>query len=146
MVIEPQQGLTDQLVALLPEAFEREKQWRMAEGRPMSLGDQGVVNMFWPEWLQQSNLHLDAKYNVMATHLDYYVADLGYRLRGPDAIRVLHFDGEVKPWMMKGGAFYRRTAGLLRRRRVWEVAAILAFKAVRHSARLRLALRRSSLD
>jgi glycogenin len=142
MVIEPAPGLTSELVALLPEAFEREKTWRAEAGRPMSMGVQGVINYFWSEWMAQDDRHLHASYNVMATHLDYYLKHLGYRLRGPDAIRVLHFDGEVKPWMTTGVGFCRRAGGLVRRGRVWELAALVAFKAVLQSARLRLALTR----
>jgi glycogenin len=142
MVIEPEPGLTDELVALLPEAFEREKRWRTEAGRPMSMGVQGVINYFWPEWVAQRDLHLDPTYNVMATHLDYYVKQLGYRLRGPDAIRVLHFDGEVKPWMTNGMEFGRRAGGLVVRSRGWELGALLAYKAVLRSARVRLALAR----
>jgi len=144
MVIQPQPELTDELVSLLPQAFENEKQWRTAAGRPMSMGVQGVINMRWPDWMTQRELRLEPKYNVMATHLDFYLAQLGYRLHGPNAIRVLHFDGEVKPWMTRGVKFCRRAGGLLVRRRKWELAALLAYKAVLQSARLRLALSRSA--
>jgi alpha-N-acetylglucosamine transferase len=142
MVIEPAAGLTDEIVALLPEAYESERRWRTAAGRPMSLGVQGVINMRWPEWMEASHLHLDAKYNVMATHLDYYLSQRGYRLRGPDAIRVLHFDGELKPWMTAGVHSLRHAARLLARRHKWEMAAHLAYRVVLHDARLRLSLAR----
>jgi trans-aconitate methyltransferase/alpha-N-acetylglucosamine transferase len=138
MVIEPEPGLTGELVSLLPEAFERERRWRTAAGRPMSMGVQGVINLAWPDWMARSEVQLHPKYNVMATHLDYYLAQLDYRLRGPDAIRVLHFDGEVKPWMTTGIDFYRRVGGLVVRRRSWEAAAFLGYKAILQSARLRL--------
>lgn len=142
MVIEPEAGLTDELVSRLPEAFERERRWRTAAGRPMSMGVQGVINLAWSDWMTQSEVRLHPKYNVMATHLDYYLGQLGYRLRGSDAIRALHFDGEVKPWMTTGIGFYRRVGGLVARRRNWEAAAFLAYKAILQSARLRLALAR----
>jgi len=139
MVIEPQPDITDELVKLLPSAFENERRWRSAAGRPMSIGDQSVINMNWRGWMQRDELHLDAKYNVMATHLDYYVSELGYRWRGPDAIRVLHFDGQVKPWMIRRSRFYRHMTNLIIRRRPWELAAVLAYKTVLQKTRLRLA-------
>jgi glycogenin len=142
MVIEPEPGLTAELVSLLPEAFERERRWRTAAGRPMSMGVQSVINMAWPDWMTQREVRLHSKYNVMATHLDYYLEQLGYSFRGSDAIRVLHFDGEVKPWMTRGIGFYRRVGGLFVRRRRWEAAALLAYGAILQSARLRLALSR----
>ena len=138
MVIEPAPDLTERLIAFLPEAFEHEKRWRMAAGRPPSMGVQSLINMFWPEWITRNELHLDRKYNVLATHLDYYVRSLGYRWRGPDGIHVLHFIGEVKPWMRTGANFLRWSAHLLVRRRIWELAASLAYMAVLGRARLHL--------
>jgi glycogenin len=138
MVLEPEPDLTDRLAAFLPEAFEHETQWRAAAGRPPSMGDQSVINMFWREWITQTDLHLDAKYNVLAHHLDYYVRELGYTWRGPDGIRVLHYIGEVKPWMRTGVAFLHLVADLLIRRRIRELAAVISYKAILGRARLRL--------
>lgn len=138
MVIEPEPGLTDRLVAFLPEVFEREKRWRAAAGRPPSMGVQSTINLFWPEWITQRELHLDRKYNVLVDHLDYYIGSLGYRWRGPDGIRVLHFIGQVKPWMRTGTGFARWVARLVARRRVWELAACMAYLAVLGRARLHL--------
>jgi alpha-N-acetylglucosamine transferase len=138
MVLEPEPDLTDRLVALLPKAYEQEKQWRAAAGRPPSMGVQSVINMFWREWITQTDLHLEAKYNVLADHLDYYVRELGYTWRGPEGIRVLHYIGAVKPWMRTGVAFLHSAAILLIRRRLWELAAVIACKAVLARARLRL--------
>jgi glycogenin glucosyltransferase len=138
MVIEPEPQLTDRLIAALPVAFEREKEWRLAAGRPPSMGVQSLINMFWGDWIARDELHLDEKYNVLADHLDYYVRQQDYSWRGPDGIHVLHFVGEVKPWMRSRADFWRRIAGLLLRRRVWEPAALIAYVAVLASARLQL--------
>lgn len=138
MVVEPEPDLTERLVAVLPAAYEQEKQWRAAAGRPPSMGVQSVINMFWREWITQTDLHLEAKYNVLTNHLDYYVRELGYTWRGPEGIRVLHYIGAVKPWMTTGVRFLRSGADLLIRRRLRELAAVLAYKAVLARARLRL--------
>ena len=138
MVIEPAADLTDRLVATLPAVFEQEKRWRTAAGRPPSMGVQSVINAFWSDWITRSELHLDRTYNVIANDLDRYMKSLGYRWRGPDGIRVLHFIGEVKPWMRTGTSFFRWAARLLGRRRFREVAASVAFMAVLGRARLRL--------
>lgn len=138
MVIEPEPGLTDRLVGVIPAVFEQEKGWRAAAGRPVSIGAQSVINELWPEWFTQADLHLRPTYNLMATHLDYYMRELDFSFRGVDPIRVLHFDGEAKPWMMKGSRFWRRTSRLLARRRFWELAALWAYKVVLRRARLRL--------
>jgi glycogenin glucosyltransferase len=138
MVIEPEADLTNRLIALVPKAFEHEKEWRSAAGRPPSMGVQGVINMFWNEWIARDELHLDEKYNVLAEHLDYYVRRQNYRWRGPNGIHVLHFVGAAKPWMTTRLRFFRRIGGLLARRRVWEPAALIAYVAVLGSARLQL--------
>jgi glycogenin len=138
MVIEPEPNLTGRLIALLPEAFEQEKQWRMAAGRPISMGVQSVINMFWREWTTKSELHLDRKYNVIVNYLHYFKRGLDYRWRGPDGIHALHFIGEVKPWMFTGVNFLRRVAWLLIRRQMSELVAFTAYVAVLRSARRHL--------
>jgi glycogenin glucosyltransferase len=138
MVLEPEPDLTDRLTATLPDTYEQEKQWRAAAGRPPSMGVQSVINMFWRDWITRTDLHLDAKYNVLANNLDYYVTQLGYRWRGPEGIRVLHYVGETKPWMRTGVRFLRWGAELLVRRRFRELAATIACKAVLARAQLRL--------
>jgi alpha-N-acetylglucosamine transferase len=138
IVIEPAADLTDRLLATLPGAFEHEKRWRLAAGRPPSMGVQSVINLFWSEWITHTHLHLDRKYNVITNHLDYYVRTLGYRWRGPDGIHVLHFIGQVKPWMRTGAHFLRWAARLLARGRIWELTASVKFMVVLRRARLHL--------
>jgi glycogenin len=139
MVIEPEPNLTARLLDSLPAVFERAKQWRSAEGRPVSMGVQSVINAFWSGWIDQPELHLPGRYNVLVDHLDYYVRALGYRWRGPQGIRVLHFIGQTKPWMRSPLGSARRLAVLLVRGRTSEGLALLVYLAVRQSARLRLA-------
>lgn len=139
MVIEPEPGLTSRLLDSLPAVFEREKQWRSEEGRPLSMGVQSVINAFWSSWIDQPELHLAGEYNVLVDHLDYYVRALGYRWRGPQGIRVLHFIGQTKPWMRSPLGSVRRLAALVARRRTSEAFALLVYLAARQSARLHLA-------
>src|SRR5262249_38329919 len=138
IVIEPAAGITDRLIAVLPEVFEHEKRWRRAAGRPPSIGVQSVINTFWHNWITRPELRLDRKYNVIASNLDYFVRSLGYRWRGSDGIHVLHFVGEVKPWMRTGMGFFRWASSLLVRGRIWELAASVAFTAVFGCGRARL--------
>ncbi len=138
IVIEPAADLTDRLIAILPEVFEQEKRWRRAAGRPPSMGMQSVVNAFWHDWITRPELRLDRKYNVIANNLDYFVRSLGYRWRGSDGIHVLHFIGEMKPWMRTGMGFVRWAGGRLMRGRIWELAASVAFTAILGRARRHL--------
>jgi glycogenin len=137
MVIEPEPNLTGRLIALLPEAFEQEKQWRAAAGRPPSMGVQSVINLFWREWSTTNELHLDRKYNFIVGYLHHFRRGLDYKWRGPDGVHALHFIGEAKPWMYTGVKFLRWVAWLVVRRRMWELAAChIAYMAVLKSARL----------
>lgn len=138
IVIEPAADLTDRLIAILPEVFEEEKRWRRAAGRPPSMGVQSVINTFWHDWIARPELRLDRKYNVITNNLDYFVRSLGYRWSGSDGIRVLHFIGQVKPWMRTGMEFVRWAASRLVRGQIWELAASVAFTAVLGRARLHL--------
>ncbi len=138
IVIEPAAGLTERLIAMLPEVFEEEKRWRRAAGRPPSLGVQSVINTFWRDWITRPELRLDRKYNVITNNLDYFVRSLGYHWRGSDGIHVLHFIGRVKPWMRTGMGYLRWVANRLVRGRIWELAAAFVFTAVLVRARLDL--------
>jgi len=102
------------------------------------MGVQSVINTFWHDWITRPELRLDRKYNVVANNLDYFVRSLNYRWRGSDGIHVLHFIGEVKPWMRTGMGFCRWAASCVLRGRVWELFASVAFKAVLGRARRRL--------
>src|SRR5205823_2367572 len=125
IVIEPSRDTTARLLESLPDVFESEKRWRSAEGRPASMGVQSVINAFWSNWIDRTELHLGGEYNVLVDHLDYYVGALGYRWRGPRAIHVLHFIGQTKPWMRSTLGIGRRIAALLVRRRTSEAFAYL---------------------
>lgn len=135
MVIEPEPGLTSRLLASVPEAFEQEKQWRRAAGRPPSMGVQSVINRFWGDWIRHQELHLEQKYNVLADDADHYIRELGHKWRGPEGVHVLHFVGEVKPWMRTKRNLLRRVAELLAQRKVWSLAALTAYMRALRRAR-----------
>jgi len=143
MVIEPEPTLTNQLAAFLPEAFEHEKRWRAAVGRPPSMGVQSVINLFWKDWITTPELHLDGRYNVLVEHLDDYMRQEDHKWRGPEGIHVLHFIGQVKPWMLTPANLSRRVAQLAIRRRIWELTGLMAYRAV--LLRVRFQLRSSEL-
>lgn len=126
MVIEPRPALTGELLATVSTVYDDEMRWRVAAGRPVSMGVQSVINDFWPQWQADERLHLHPKYNVLVNQLDYYLRHRGYQWSGRDGVRILHFIGEWKPWMGPPRAFATRLARLLTRRRFWEFAANLA--------------------
>ena len=97
MVIEPNHEEFVQLVSRI--------------GKPTSHeGNQGIFSAHFPDWDQRSDLHLDHRYNLMNTHLDEYHKLYKFRLpqelgvsRSSDdgvTVKVVHYAGPVKPWMM----------------------------------------------
>jgi glycogenin len=90
MVIEPSQALYTDMLAKLPDLY-------LPAG-----GDQDFLNAYYPDWPQQPEKHLDHAYNIFHEHVDRYQQRHGYQLKGDrKAIKVIHYVGERKPWLIK---------------------------------------------
>jgi alpha-N-acetylglucosamine transferase len=90
MVIEPSYQLYDDMMAQL------QSKYRVAGG------DQDFLHAYYPNWDKHSELHLDHGYNLFHTHLDRYQHLFGYELStGEPSVKVVHFIGEDKPWLIK---------------------------------------------
>lgn len=85
MVLVPQQGLADAICGVAPRVAASKK----------FFGDQDVLSEYYTNWPQQDALHLPECYNVFFRHYQYY------QKRGK--VKVVHFIGKVKPWMMTPG-------------------------------------------
>lgn len=75
---------------------------KQSQKQNQSIGDQDIINKFFPKWKYHLSLHLDEGYNLFASLLTYYVRHLGYSLRVGKGkpIYVVHFIGRTKPWML----------------------------------------------
>jgi glycogenin len=101
MVIEPSWQLYEDMLAKLPELY-------LPAG-----GDQDFLNAYYPDWPRQPEKHLDHAYNIFHEHVDRYQQLYGYELSSGangkrdwgsvdrKAIKVIHFVGERKPWLIK---------------------------------------------
>jgi glycogenin len=90
MVIEPSQALYTDMLAKLPDLY-------LPAG-----GDQDFLNAYYPDWPNQPEKHLDHTYNIFHEHVDRYQQRHGYQLKGDrKAIKVIHYVGERKPWLIK---------------------------------------------
>ena len=87
MVIEPRAGIVEELIAAAP-AVAAEKQ---------TFGDQDVFIKYFSDWPLDERLHLPESYNVFFDHYRFYLKHGG--------VKVLHFIGRVKPWMLTRAAF-----------------------------------------
>jgi glycogenin len=84
-VFRPKEGLYKELMNLIP----------VVAGKKQYFGDQDILAEYYKEWKYQKNLHLPEEYNVFFQYYDYYSKH--------SSVKVVHFIGKVKPWMMSGG-------------------------------------------
>ncbi len=62
-------------------------------------GDQEFLHAFFSSWPEQSERHLDHRFNLFHTHLDRYHQLFGYSLDDDElGVKVLHFYAAPKPW------------------------------------------------
>ncbi|MDB5870411.1 MAG: hypothetical protein JWP96_2743 [Polaromonas sp.] len=99
MVIEPEHQLPEKIAAKLQQAIQE-----AASAGIERIGDQDLINVYYPDWPDAELLHLDQGYNVFYSHLDNYIENHGYSLPGEndmkeELVRVVHFVGHNKPWM-----------------------------------------------
>lgn len=84
MVIEPQRETSTKLVEMLKSTtYDKD------------VSDQDIIEAYF-NW-KDKNLAISEKYNLLVSFLDFYVNELGY---GIADIFVLHFIGNIKPWML----------------------------------------------
>lgn len=93
-------------------------------------GNQAFLHAYFRDWPTKTELHLDYSYNMFHTHVDRYHELLGYML---EDIKVLHFIGANKPWMIQGAEISRQRIGF--RRKATTLAKRLLGKRSRFSNR-----------
>jgi glycogenin glucosyltransferase len=127
MVIEPEEGLPEKIVSMMPSAVEEVT----ALGSD-KIGDQDVVNAYYSDWPNRKDLHLDDAYNIFYTDLDAYIDKHGYQLAAAGEsvsrpVRVLHYVGPLKPWMKWANA--KHLISKLRKKSFssWERRAFLLY-------------------
>lgn len=94
MVIEPQLGIFNEMLSLIPRVAAKRKYF----------GDQNIINEFYPNWIDKKDCQLSEGYNVFSSYLKYYIYTLGFNLESTDdkkALAVIHFIGYPKPWMYR---------------------------------------------
>jgi len=82
MVIVPREGYSGQIAAVIPEV----------EAAKIIFGDQDLIQAFFSGWRENVELHMPEGYNVYFNHYQHY--------RKIETVKVVHFVGREKPWMM----------------------------------------------
>lgn len=129
MVIVPQAGLAGKIFATLPQA--------LAEGKTSggsAIGDQDLINAYYPGWSSSAELEIGQGYNVFQCHLDAYIENHGYCLPDKDPsnterrVKLVHFIGPRKPWM--NGAVIRQFIRRFKKGKSvkWEHRVFVAYK------------------
>lgn len=104
LVVEPDNEIKDRMIelskTLIPEMT--------AKGLP--LGDQDIINAYFPDWFEHKDLILDDGYNLYAHYLQSYIRHSGYSFDPAKGkpIYIIHYVGVEKPWMIDSlGKFFR---------------------------------------
>ncbi len=124
MVIEPEDKLGDRIFATLPKALAE-----VAAMGGKAIGDQDLINAYYPDWRTTPELQLAQGYNMFQCYLDQHIEKHGFRLPQPFSqapgknghpIKIVHFIGPRKPWMK--GAVIRQYWRVLKNGRAvkWE--------------------------
>ena len=127
MVIEPEEHLPGKIVG----AIDRAVQDVTALGSN-KIGDQDIINSYYPDWPNREDLHLDDSYNLFYSDLDAYISKHGYQMPLHDGnsskdVHVVHFVGPRKPWMKWANARHFLNAFKSQRSCRWERQAFLMY-------------------
>lgn len=91
MVVEPS---TDLLLDMLSKVGKIEK---LEAG--LSGSDQDFIQAYYPDWPNQTELHLDHGFNMFPIFIEQYKQLFGYDFgNSQKPIKILHYVGEIKPW------------------------------------------------
>lgn len=98
-ILEPSRVLFEDMINKVGK-IEKLKSMGTFE-RPQYGSDQDFLNAYYPNWPQQSDLHLDHKYNIFHYYLDEYNEIFGYTIEDSvKPISILHYASYLKPWNM----------------------------------------------
>ncbi len=99
MTIIPEKGLSKQFEKLIPDVIK-------AKG---ICGDQDILQAYYTDWTKRSELDMGEKYGIIAYYAKYYELHLGYKYTNqvddPHSVAVIHYAGEMKPWMQHWSPF-----------------------------------------
>ena len=96
MVVEPNGEIEEAMIKIAKKLIPK------MQAKNLPLGDQDVINAYFPDWFEHKDLILDDGYNLYAHYLQSYIRHEGYavNVQGKRKIYVIHFVGKEKPWMM----------------------------------------------
>lgn len=136
MVIEPEDELPEKMVGVMDRAIKQ-----VSALGSNKIGDQDIVNAYYPDWPDRKDLHLDDGYNLFFSDLDAYIDRHGYQMLADNKnnsrdVHVVHFVGPQKPWMKWANA--RHLFKIIKNKNSckWERKAFLMYLA--HLKRLSL--------
>lgn len=97
MVIEPSEELFKYMYKKVGKIENLQSQG--TEEKPKYGSDQDFLNAYFPNWNNESRLHLDHKFNIFHYHLDKYNKLFGYTIENSEKpIHIIHYASFMKPW------------------------------------------------
>lgn len=125
MVVEPQAELRDFLLNCVRKLAKPHRE----------IGDQDVVKLLCPHWSEANDLELDESYNIFVPYIDYYIRNRSKILKG-QKIKVVHFVGAEKPWMVGMGGQMKNILRLLKRCKIYEALYFALYGSIINAIRL----------
>jgi len=127
MVIEPECQLPGKMIGMMDRAIQDIT--ALGSNR---IGDQDIINAYYPDWPDRKNLHLDEGYNIFVSNLDAYIHKHDYAIsmdgeKNIKDIYVLHFVGPKKPWMRWARSRHFLDTFKNRHDYKWEIKAFLMY-------------------
>ncbi len=88
MVIEPNKKQINEFKKIIQTILNKRE----------SIGDQDILQEAYPEWKNNTQLHLQNKYNIFFPYIEYYVHMQEHNI---DDFHVIHFIYPKKPWVFQ---------------------------------------------
>lgn len=85
LIVEPKNGYIQDFFKIINSIYEQKD----------SLGDQDILQEYYKNWKNQTELHLDLRFSVFYNYLDYYISKSNYNL---EDIHIFQFLLNKKPW------------------------------------------------
>lgn len=107
MVIIPQKHLKEKILCKLEVVIQNKSY----------IGDQDLLQEYYYNWPNEKQLHLNQKYNIFFSTVEYYTSKLDYNCNfnkpNDKTLAIIHFEGKEKPWMQSKGKRFKKLCKLL---------------------------------
>lgn len=125
MVIEPEEGLAERMLAFMDTLDE--SIFSLYRG----FGDQDLLHLAYPEWPSRDELHLSESYNLLSDCAAFCISK---GLISERDVAIVHFAHKPKPWSYDFGAWLALAKRSLKHRCLAEIKWLNRYRLLLRSA------------